>query len=86
MRKIAVITGSSSGIGQVTATRFLEAGFTVIGLARHHNNHVIKHDRYHPSVVDFSDIEKLDKFAVDLLKNFPDSFQILARRWILFTS
>ena len=71
MLRIAVVTGSSSGIGRATATRFLEAGFTVIGLARHHDNYAMKHDLYHPRVVDFSDIEKVDKIAVDISKDYP---------------
>ncbi len=71
MPRIAVVTGSSSGIGRATATRFLEAGFTVIGLARHHDKNAMMHDHYHPRVVDLSDIEKLDKIAVDISKDYP---------------
>ncbi len=70
MHRIAVVTGSSSGIGQATAISFLKAGFTVIGLARHHDNNSIKHACYHPHAVDFSDIEKLDRIAVDILKDY----------------
>ena len=72
MHRIAVVTGSSSGIGRATATRLLEAGFTVIGLARHHNQSEISHDRYHPCTADFSDIEKLDKIAADISKDHPE--------------
>ena len=72
MHKIAVVTGSSSGIGRATATRLLEAGFTVIGLARHHNQSEMSHDRYHPCTADFSDIEKLDKIAADISKDHPE--------------
>ena len=54
MHRIAVVTGSSSGIGRATATRLLEAGFTVIGFARHHNQSEISHDRYHPCTADIS--------------------------------
>ena len=71
MHRIAVVTGSSTGIGQATATRFLEAGFTVIGLARCHDQYMMKHARYHPRVVDLSDIENLDKIAVEISKNYP---------------
>ena len=71
MNRIAVVTGSSSGIGRATATRLLEAGFTVIGLARHHNQSKMSHDRYHPCTADFSDIEKLDKIATDISKDNP---------------
>ena len=71
MHRIAVVTGSSSGIGRATATRLLEAGFTVIGLARHHNQSEMSHDRYHPCTADFSDIEKLDKIAADISKDNP---------------
>ena len=56
MHRIAVVTGSSSGIGKTTANRLLEAGFTVIGLARHHDQYMMKHALYHPRVVDLSDI------------------------------
>ena len=71
MHRIAVVTGSSSGIGRATATRLLEAGFTVIGLARHHDKYEISHDHYYPRSVDFSDIEKLDKIAADISKDHP---------------
>ena len=71
MHRIAVVTGSSSGIGKTTANRLLDAGFTVIGLARHHEQYTIKHARYHPRVVDLSDIENLDKIAVEISKNYP---------------
>ena len=71
MHRIAVVTGSSSGIGQAIATRLLEAGFAVIGLARHHNQYTLKHAHHHPRVVDLSDIESLDKIAVEISKNYP---------------
>ena len=71
MHRIAVVTGSSSGIGKTTANRLLDAGFTVIGLARHHDQYTMKHARYHPRVVDLSDIENLDKIAVEISKNYP---------------
>ena len=72
MHRIAVVTGSSSGIGRATATRLLEAGFTVIGLARHHNQSEMSHDHYHPCTADFSDIEKLDKIAAAISKDHPE--------------
>ena len=72
MHRIAVVTGSSSGIGRATAARLLEAGFTVIGLARHHNQSEMSHDRYHPCTADFSDIENLDKIAADISKDHPE--------------
>jgi 3-hydroxy acid dehydrogenase/malonic semialdehyde reductase len=71
LHRIAVVTGSSSGIGQAIATRLLEAGFAVIGLARHHNQYTLKHAHYHPRVVDLSDIESLDRIAVEISKNYP---------------
>ena len=71
MHRIAVVTGSSSGIGRATATRLLEAGFTVIGLARHHDKYEISHDHYYPRSADFSDIEKLDKISADISKDYP---------------
>ena len=71
MHRIAVVTGSSSGIGRATAARLLEAGFTVIGLARHHDQSEMSHDRYHPCTADFSDIKKLDKIAADISKDHP---------------
>ena len=66
MHRIAVVTGSSSGIGNTIADRLLDACFTVIGLARQHDQYTMKHARYHPRVVDLSYIESLDKIAVEI--------------------
>ena len=70
MFKVAVVTGSSSGIGQATTLKLLEAGYTVIGLARHHADSILRYDRYHPRDVDLSDIETLDKIAVGITKDY----------------
>ncbi len=71
MDKFALITGSSSGIGQATAAKLLAEGFTVIGLARHHEKSGIKHDRYYPYAADLSDIEKVDEIIASILNDYP---------------
>ena len=71
MSKFAVITGSSSGIGQAITVKLLEEGYTVIGLSRHHKRSKFSHERYHTRVLDLSDIQKVDEVAVDIIKNYP---------------
>ena len=71
MDKFALITGSSSGIGRATATKLIVEGFTVIGLARHHEKSGIEHNRYHPYEVDLSDIEKTEEISISILNRYP---------------
>ncbi|CAD7079052.1 unnamed protein product [Hermetia illucens] len=63
--KFAVVTGASSGIGAVTATKLLEKGLSVIALARREerlleNQKALPEnlrDRYHPKKCDVTDEE-----------------------------
>lgn len=68
MKDIVVITGTSCGIGQATARRFLAAGYTVHGLDVQPAS--IEHEMYIHHVVDITRTEKLPEICgVSILIN-----------------
>lgn len=79
MRKIAVVTGSSSGIGETIAQMLLENDFKVYGLSRSRGN--IEHDDYTWIEIDLFDTESIGKIIgqivdekIDLLVNNAGTF------------
>jgi hypothetical protein len=56
--KLAVVTGTTSGIGYAVACGLLERGWRVLGLARRPS--AIEHDAYEHERVDLHDIDALD--------------------------
>ena len=57
-RKLAVITGTTSGIGLAVARELLEQGWHVLGAARRPS--AVQHDAYEHARVDLHDIDTLD--------------------------
>lgn len=53
-RKLAIVTGTSSGVGSVAATRFLEHEWNVIGVSRRASSHA--NARYRHLQLDLSDV------------------------------
>ncbi len=65
---VALVTGTSSGIGLAVARRLVELDYTVYGYARDHGKVVFRHDRYHPVVCDITDTRALLKRTEALLE------------------
>ena len=70
--KTALVTGSSSGIGQAITEALLNDGHNVIGLARDHGKFKPRYGSYHPITVDLSDIENTETMVHGLLNEYPD--------------
>lgn len=60
--RLAIVSGSSSGIGLATVRTLLDGGWTVIGLARRAAS--LEHVRYRHHSVDLADLEALQRFVV----------------------
>ncbi len=65
MKKIAIITGTSRGLGKSLALLFLEAGYTVIGISR---NNEIKHTEFHFLKLDLETVKNLNVKVETFLK------------------
>ena len=64
--KTALITGSSSGIGEAITKKLLQLGFIVYGLARREQSST---DNFHPIVCDITDTSLLEKTVNTLSKD-----------------
>lgn len=63
MKKVAIVTGASKGIGAATAVKLSESGFHVIAVSR--NKHLLKTieaDNIEPYVMDITDPEAMNIF------------------------
>jgi len=65
--KNAIVTGSSSGIGEAICRKLLALGYTVHGIARREQTHI--HDeRFHPIVCDITDTARLEEATKEILE------------------
>lgn len=64
--KVAIVTGSSSGIGEAICRKLLSLSYIVYGIARREQTH-IGHDRFHPIVCDVTQTSLLEKTAKTIL-------------------
>lgn len=73
--QIALVTGTSSGIGLATTKLLLENNFTVYGISRSGASPAIEHDRFTGIALDLSDLEKTDaRIRLLLREQQVDSF------------
>lgn len=70
MKKIALVTGASSGIGMETSLLLLDAGFTVYGAARHlEKMRPIEEKGGHALYLDLTDESSLVRCVAEIVKN-----------------
>ncbi len=65
--KSAIVTGSSSGIGEAICLKLLSMGYTVHGIARREQTH-IQDTRFHPTVCDITDTVRLEQTIKKILE------------------
>ena len=58
-RRLAVVTGTTSGVGEAVARQLLERGWRVVGIAR--REATLRHERYGHIAVDLSDLTRLER-------------------------
>ena len=57
--RLAVVTGTTSGVGEAVARQLLERGWRVVGIAR--RDATLRHERYGHIAVDLSDLTRLER-------------------------
>jgi NADP-dependent 3-hydroxy acid dehydrogenase YdfG len=67
--KTALVTGSSSGIGEAICRKLLTLGYTVHGIARRGQTH-IQDERFHPIVCDITDVTRLEQAIKEILEHY----------------
>jgi NADP-dependent 3-hydroxy acid dehydrogenase YdfG len=66
--KTALVTGSSSGIGEAICRKLLTLGYTVYGIARREQTH-IQGTKFHPVVCDITDTVSLEQTIKKILQH-----------------
>ena len=69
--RVALVTGSTSGIGRETTVRLLKNKIMVIGLGRDHKKFKPKLDGYLPITIDLSDFESIARIIPRVLSEHP---------------
>ena len=70
MRKLAVVTGSTSGIGEAVARQLAEGGWQVLGIARREGT--LSHPAYRHHRLDLSDTAAVERYFLhDFIEAYP---------------
>ena len=69
--RTVLLSGASRGIGLAVCRRLLQAGDTVIGLARDFSKTDIDHPAFHPRTIDLADLDNLPAACQTWLQQFP---------------
>ena len=69
--RVALVTGSTSGIGRETTLGLLKNRTQVIGLGRDHKKFETKLDGYFPITIDLSDFESIARIIPRVLREHP---------------
>lgn len=72
VKRTALVTGASSGIGRAVSERLLSDGHTVIGMARHFKDGQSASDDFHPVVIDLARLADLPDRLTELGRRFPE--------------
>jgi 3-oxoacyl-[acyl-carrier protein] reductase len=83
INKIALVTGSSRGVGRQIAQYFIDSGATVIGFSRGEGS--ITHDRYNHIKVDLGDIQDIQS-AFSTVRKLVSSIDIVINNAAVLTS
>ena len=69
-RPLAVVTGTSSGIGKAIARELLESGWSVVGISRRAAEPVseLASAQYHHIALDLTDTERLAQTIPDIIR------------------
>jgi NADP-dependent 3-hydroxy acid dehydrogenase YdfG len=66
--KTALVTGSSSGIGEAISRKLITLGYTVYGVARRNQTH-IQDPRFHPTVCDITNTAGMEQTIKKILEH-----------------
>lgn len=67
--QLVIVTGASSGIGLALVSQLLEAGYHVLGIARHFDDPMAEHERFNFAAMDLSDIASLPAQLTELVES-----------------
>ena len=80
MTQLAVITGTSGGLGQSVARRLANDGYTVVGIARRNVTPAdlgLAEDQYHHIEFDLGEIDRIGELVSDLVKTHGTPYALI---------
>ncbi len=72
MKKIAVITGASKGIGLALAKKMLNNGYIVVGTSRNGEIDAMEHENLYPMALDVKKENSIQEFTESVTKQFKE--------------